>query len=94
MNAFFLLVWDKVKVWAIAVGAALAAVWYIYTQGRSSAKKDAEIDKARDRAERNANAAEEIERSARDRAIIDAEVDSMSGDSALDRLRRDWERKD
>lgn len=94
MTAFFLLVWDKVKGWAIAVGSALAVVWYIYTQGRSSAKKDAEIDRARDKAERNAHAANEIDKAARDRSIIEAEVDSMSGDSALDRLRREWQQSD
>lgn len=92
MMIFLSMVWAKIRGWVIAAGAILAAFWFTYLRGRSNAKGQAQLEQARERSERNANATNEVARASKDRADIDAETDQLSRSDVNERLRRDWSR--
>lgn len=92
MTAILGLVWGKLRGWVVAAFAILATLGYVFLRGRSSAKGDAQLEQAKERSERNANATNEVVKASTERANIDAEISSISGSDALERLRKSWSR--
>lgn len=81
--------WQRFSGWVVAVAAILAGVWYAWGRGRASAQHEAQVRAESDRAQRNAQAAQDIQNAAEERNHVEADIARRPG-RAADRLRDNW----
>lgn len=92
MSALLLALINKFKGWIAAAVAVLSALVWAFFRGRSGAKEQAKAEQQAERAQRNATAADEIIRAAKEKADVDADIGSLGDADAAERLRSDWRR--
>lgn len=92
MTTVIMAVLGKFKGWIAAAVALLSALAWAFFKGRSGAMEQAEQKQRAERSDRNASAANELIKAAKEKADVDADLGSLGDADAADRLRRDWMR--
>lgn len=82
----------KVKEWALAILAVLAAIGGAFLHGRTKGKQLAEQQAASDKLKANNAALRESLDAAKGRNDAESQVDGLPDGGAADRLRNDWSR--